>query len=164
MSEPETNTDHPTEPRKLATTELWDQLRNTTTMVVSQDRSVWSIFGIFWAANAVLLVALFRTGEMPTGLVGKSVSGVGMLLSLAWLSIQQRALAYLHRYEDLAERIERELSFDPRFALSGKINTEDWERHLATGPRARTIMRICSLGVFLAWAAVLAILTIVEVL
>ena len=53
---------------------LWSQLANAVALVGKQDQIVWAIFGIFWAANAVLVVALFTTGALPgTGTVSGSL-------------------------------------------------------------------------------------------
>ncbi len=40
---------------------------NAVTLVAKRDHIVWTVFGAFWAANAVLLVALFQNGDFPSG-------------------------------------------------------------------------------------------------
>jgi hypothetical protein len=67
--------------------QLWNQLSNAVALVAKQDQIVWAVFGVFWAANAVLLVALFTTGKLPEQSVGIIVSGVGLALSVVWLAI-----------------------------------------------------------------------------
>ena len=50
--------------------EKWTQLTNALNLRSSQDQVLWSIFGAFWGANAILLVALFTTGKLPEETVG----------------------------------------------------------------------------------------------
>lgn len=67
---------------------------NAVTLVAKQDHIVWTVFGAFWAANAVLLVALFQSGDLPKRPVGLIVSRVGFALSPVWLLIRHRAQAW----------------------------------------------------------------------
>lgn len=41
--------------------ELWQQLGHAVSLDTSENQVVWTIFGLFWAADAILLVALFTT-------------------------------------------------------------------------------------------------------
>jgi hypothetical protein len=126
--------------------ELWGQLANAINMRSAQDQVLWSIFGTFWAANAILLVALFTTGTMPTSpVVGIVVSIVGAVLSSAWYAMQARALGHLMRYEELIKRIENKLNFDPEYAISAEINRQAYDQYLGKGPRARKLMKACSI-------------------
>lgn len=43
-------------PRTPSQDDLWNQLGNAVAFVVKQDQIAWAIFGVFWAADAVLLV------------------------------------------------------------------------------------------------------------
>jgi hypothetical protein len=59
---------------------------------------LWAIVGIFWAANAILLVALFQGGQPPSSrYVGPVLSAVGFLFSAAWFGLQRRALSHIAR-------------------------------------------------------------------
>jgi hypothetical protein len=93
-------------------------------MAAKQDQIVWTIFGIFWAANAVLLVALFATGAAPQASVGAVVvSAVGAGLSGLWIVVQHRAIGWLTYYERIILRLEEEyLRLPPDLALSAYLN------------------------------------------
>ncbi len=135
----------PTARRDLTEQEMWDQLTRARDLCSSEDQVVWSIFGTFWAANAILMVALFTTGSFPSPAVGMTISSVGALLSRIWHKIQRRALGHLRRYEELAHRLEDRLSFDTKYATSGNLNTEDYDEFVAgERPPARTLMLACS--------------------
>ncbi len=84
---------------------LWNQLSNAVALVAKQDQIVWTVFGAFWAANALLLVALFTTGKLPDQSVGVIVSSVGLTLSLVWLAIEHRAMAWLKFYEGILREL-----------------------------------------------------------
>jgi len=139
----------------LKRNELWSQLSNAINMRSAQDQVLWSIFGTFWAANAILLVALFTTGTMPQdSSVGIVVSSVGTFLSLIWYAIQARALGHLMRHEELIKRIEKELQFDPNYAISADINPTS-DKILGKVPkllRARILMNISSIIGAAIWA------------
>jgi hypothetical protein len=107
---------------------------------------LWSIFGTFWAANAILLVALFTTGKLPEDAnVGLVVSTVGVLISLAWGTIQRRALGHVKRHEALMSKLEERLALDRDFAVSTDINQRDYQKFVGNGIRARQVMLACSL-------------------
>jgi hypothetical protein len=78
-------------------------------MAAKEDQIIWTIFGVFWAANAVLLVALFTEEGIPTDLVCVIVSFVGVLFSVIWCLIQQRAINWLKYFEKLIYNIEEKL-------------------------------------------------------
>ena len=144
--------------------ELWSQLGNAINLRSSQDQVLWSIFGAFWAANAILLVALFTTGDLPSNpAVGLIVAGVGVSLSLIWHGIQNRALGHVKRHEELMKTLEEALDIDPRFAVSPEINRSNYDLFLRRGPSARTLMALCSLGGAVLWTLVL-IFFVVKVL
>ena len=131
--------------------ELFQQLNNALSMCANEDQIIWSVFGTFWAANAILLVALFSTGKLPESpFVGPAVSAVGALLSLVWHLIQRRALGHLERFEDLVQRLEEQLAIKPYLALSARINADACRRFLKW-PRARPLMQACSFVSTLSW-------------
>lgn len=78
------------------------------TLVAKQDQIVWAAFGVFWAANAVLLVALFTSGDLPKQTVGLIVSVVGIALSLVWLAIEHQAVAWLKFYGTIVWELEQQ--------------------------------------------------------
>lgn len=133
--------------------ELLQQLGNAIHLRSAQDQVLWSIFGVFWAANAILLVALFPQGHFPTYPIGFIISVVGMLFSLVWYKIQGRALGHIDRHENLMEILEKklvELDMPQEYAVSAKIN-KDNKCSFKSIP-ARKLMPICSQVVAILWA------------
>jgi hypothetical protein len=153
--------------RQLTQRELWDQLSNAASLRSSEDQVLWTISGIFWAANAVLLVALFQGGKLPESNVPPLVvSAVGMTLSAIQYFLQGRALGHIQRYEQLMTRLECALGFAPEYAVSADLNTEDADRYLGgrrgnvrfkvrrgTLVSVRRLMQWTSVVGALAWAA-----------
>ena len=137
---------------QLSTDALWRQLDNAIRMRSAQDQVLWSIFGVFWAANAILLVALFSDGIYPRYVVGTVISGVGFMMSLVWHLIQRRALGHVMRHEALIETIEIQLKIPTEFANSGKVNYKDYQYFLGHGVPARKIMPSCSFLTMILWA------------
>jgi hypothetical protein len=120
----------------------WEQLANAVQLVAKQDQVTWTIFGVFWPANALLLVALFTTGALPAPVIGIVVSVVGLILSIVWTLIQYRAIAHLEFYEALIHRIEEKyLQIPPDVSLSGRINTSLFSNKTKGTIRLRPIMR-----------------------
>ena len=125
----------------LERSEMWIQLTNAINLRSSQDQVLWSIFGTFWAANAILLVALFTTGDLPTNrIVGIIVATFGTVLSIVWHIIQTRALGHLMRHEELMRKLEAKLDFDPDYAVSAEVNRKSYDQYLSKRPKARTVM------------------------
>lgn len=117
--------------------DLWNQLGNAVTLIAKQDQIVWAVFGVFWAANAVLLVALFTSGDFPKRPVGLIVSIVGIALSLVWLVIEHRALAWLKYYEGIMKKLEKNHLLVPdSVAFTGYPKT-------VRGMRVRPLMLVC---------------------
>lgn len=124
---------------------LWSQLNNAVILVAKQDQIVWAVFGVFWAANAVLLGALFTNGDFPERLVGLIVSIAGFALSLIWLAIENRALAWLKYYEAIVKKLEQNYLHIPScVAFTGHPET-------VRGIRVRPIMQICPLVCTVLW-------------
>lgn len=94
------NEDTPSESR------LRSQLNNAVMLIAKQDQIVWVVFGVFWAANAVLLNTLFNSGNFPKWPIGLIVSIVGCVFSLVWLTIEYRAIAWLSYYELIMKELE----------------------------------------------------------
>ena len=124
-------------------------------MCAAEDQIIWTIFGTFWATNAILLVALFSTGKLPeTPVVGVIVSGVGFALSGVWHLIQKRALVHLERFEELVQKFETKLRFPPDLALSARVNKAAYKK-LEKGIRARDLIQACSLASTFLWGGAL---------
>jgi hypothetical protein len=106
--------------------ELWKQLRNAVVARSSEDQVTWSIFGIFWAANALLLLALFTASDyLGAGRVVSIVSVVGIFTSLVGLLLVHRALGYIGEYERVISDVE-DILFEkyPNFRLTLKPKTK----------------------------------------
>jgi hypothetical protein len=126
---------------------MWGQLANAIAMRSSEDQVLWIIFGTFWAANLILLVAIFQTGDIPSNsLIGLLVAFIGILLSRVWHVIQNRALGHVERHEELMKRLESNLILESesRFAVSARINVADYDKYLPKGSSARKLMPQCS--------------------
>jgi len=124
--------------------EKWQQLENAIKLRSAQDQVLWSIFGVFWAANAILLVALFPEGHCPTHYVGLIISLVGLFLAIVWYKIQNRALGHIYKYEGLMKELEELLEIPALYRVSGGITQK--------GIRARKLMPICSQVMMILWA------------
>ncbi len=122
--------------------DLWNQLGNAVTFDNSENQVVWTIFGLFWAADAILLVAIFTTGDIPKPAVGMLVSIAGTALSVVWYIIQKRAIAYLGFYDSLVEQLESQLQVQPELAASGNLNPT-FKSSLKGSIGIRPLMRWC---------------------
>lgn len=144
--------EHP-EPTEPTDGELWNQLGHAVSLDTSENQVVWTIFGLFWAADAIILVALFTTGDVPKPAVGAIVSAVGVVLSAVWYLIQKRAIGYLEFYDGTVERLERRLRIPPDLTVSGNINARHYQLSLRGSVRIRGLMNACA-GISAAlWAA-----------
>jgi hypothetical protein len=131
---------------------LRSQLANAVAMSAKEDQIAWTVFGIFWAANVLLVGALFVTGKTPERLVGIIIAATGTVLSLIWALMQSRALRFLAFYEEVQRSLERRLLGDEsKFALSPKLNKKAFDDAPGTGARARLIMIWSSIGTAIAW-------------
>jgi len=129
--------------------ELQQQLDRALSASLSSDSTTWTVFSIFWAANAVLLDALHDGWEHPHSGYAATICLVGTLGSVVWWAIQFRALAYQGAYEDIVARLERYL-YNNDYCAEIVLSTEqNWHsaRKLRTTLRARPLMN--GSGVFL---------------
>lgn len=75
------------------------------------DQIAWVIFGTFWAANALLIGALFQTTDpyfIPLKWI--VITFFGTVLSIIWYIVEDRAINFLKFYEDTADDLEKELT------------------------------------------------------
>jgi hypothetical protein len=136
--------------------DLWNQLGNAVSMAAKEDQIVWTIFGIFWAANAVLLVALFTTGTIPNPFVGIVVSTVGTILSWVWFFVQRRAIGWLAYYERIIQKLEeKHLNIPREIALSGYLNEKTFNETVGQGVRVRPLMIGSGIVIAIQWMAAL---------
>jgi hypothetical protein len=138
-------------------TRLLPQLSNAISLRSGQDQVLWSIFGAFWATNAILLIALFTPASIEAGdLVGVVIPITGIFVSFVWATIQNRALGHLDRYERLILRLEQELKFTPAHAVSAGLNSQEYNKSgLNDGLHARQLMSLCSRIAEIFWFLVL---------
>jgi hypothetical protein len=139
---------------------LGNQLGNVVSMVAKEDQIIWAIFGVFWAANALLLVALFNTGEIPDDKVILVVSIVGTLLSIIWFIIQRRAINWLRYYEILMGKLEKKLKIPNKLAMSPNKNELLFCKIVGKGIRVRMIMVWSGILSSVAWFSVFIIVLI----
>ena len=137
--------------------DYFSQLANATNLRSSQDREQWRVFQIFWAANAILIVALFSQGEFPKNSIGAIISIFGAVMSWVWFMIHRRVAGHVKRYEVLIERLERKLKIPPRYSVSTELNKKDRRLYLNIKPSARTVMAFCSIMVPIIWSLVIII-------
>lgn len=132
---------------------LWAQLQHVIDYDNNTNDVIWTLFGIFFTANSVLLVALFQSGDFPRPLAGTIISLAGALMSLVWTLFHRRVLAHKERFEALTKRIEAELNIPPKYCTTRGTNIEDWEKYMGgKGPGARPLLLASSLGSFALWA------------
>ncbi len=134
---------------------LNDQLNRVVGVRSSEDSITWNIFGIFWAANAILLVALFSNGGIARLPVGIIVCCVGSVMALSAYLLQDRGLRFIEYYEATIENLERELKIEPKFAISGRVNETGYKEHFRCSVRARTVMRRMDVAALAGWFAFL---------
>jgi len=126
-------------------------------MAVKEDQIVWAIFGVFWAANAVLLVALFTNGALSIPSVGILISASGATLSSVWFLIQRRAILWLGYFERIIREIEElHLRIPDTVALSAKLNKATFNETVGSRMRVRPLMTGSGFVVALLWIAALA--------
>ena len=91
---------------------LKKQLNFANNLKIHENTLNWSIFGIFLAANVLLVVTLFQNYNYPLKMV---FTIVGLFLSLIWIVIQIRALEFRTFYDELVFRLEEELKIPEEF-------------------------------------------------
>lgn len=143
---------HQGQNRKPKSFNPYSQLANAVQLTAEQDQIVWTVFGVFWAANAVLLITLFTEGKLPVRNVGIIVSAVGVVLSAIWAIIQLRALAHLRFYDSVIHRIEEKyIDIPQEVALSERINEDLSTRAMEGTVRVRPILKGSGIVVTVFW-------------
>lgn len=144
----------------ISAEQLWTQLGHVLDLRSNEDSVLWTAFGFFGATNAILLVALFANGDLPSNpVVACVVASVGVLASLIWHVVQERALGHIERHEALIERLEAALRVPAGFSVSARRNVDDYNRYVRSRSRlsARAVMVGSSAGAVLLWIAVLLV-------
>lgn len=136
-------------------TDLNSQLSNVINSRSSQDQVLWTIFGAFAAVNAILLVALFQDGGLPSKLfTGMTISFVGLFISTFWYIMQRRALSHILFLEAVREKIELSLNIMPEHFISPNLNKKLSDRFLYKKPKARNSFRVFSRIMILFWIVI----------
>jgi hypothetical protein len=141
---------HPimSEETKPAEERRWKQLEHAVTLAAKQDQIVWAVFGVFCAAEAILLAGLFQNGVAPTGWGGPIMSTAGVAISVVWYLIQQRAQGWLDFYERVIIKLEDTLPVPVRLTVS----KEDRQTEVK-GESVRKLMVWCPRVCGLLWLA-----------
>lgn len=138
--------------------ELSEQLSRVVELRSSQDQVLWSIFGFFGATNAVLLSAMFASGDFPRSLwIQGVVVFAGLGVSITWHFIQVRALGHIRRHEALMAALERALKVPTDLAISDQINHHLVQTHVGKGVQARVLIAGFGWGAVSLWLVVGAI-------
>jgi fatty acid desaturase len=135
---------------------LWHQLDYGTQRVTSEDRVIWTIFSIFFAANAVLLRSVFTGTETAPWTPAMVVGGFGFAMSLVWFFVQRRAFGHLRAWETIVRKLEDRLGIPADVAFSHSVNQQ--YRDALPCPRARCIMCLTPLVLALLWLVLMFIL------
>lgn len=134
--------------RRPSTERLENQLQVVSSARVGENQVTWTIFGIFWATQVLLVGVLFQGSQFPPDAVPAfSVSVLGVVMSVAWALTQHRSLHHLQRHEDLIKAIEAELVRRGDLLAGHQLTM----RSLYKGPRARTVMRVCCWAAAAVW-------------
>lgn len=142
----------------------WARLGNAVNVHNKQDQIYWTVFGIFWPTNAILLMALFPNGDLPRARwLAFVVSLVGFTTCCVWDKVQVRVLGHMERIERTIDRAEarrgvflEERLYPPR----EYVDSLPPEQRIRGSP-VRELMPLCTGGGIVFWL-VLAIVSIVH--
>jgi hypothetical protein len=124
------------------------QLLAATELMAASQRMAWQLFGAFCVTNALLLIALFASGEIPVPLVGVVVSGAGLVLSaVSWLLVRQAA-DLTHTYAALIGRIEQRLQVRNGLGVGGAATEAGIGGLIAAGALGAGILWLIALALF----------------
>ena len=88
----------------------FEQLKIANDLKTHEDQLYWSVFSMFWAANALLLVAIFQNTNPPfTSIKWLVIPFFGISISIIWYRISFRIMGYQEFYENLVARLEEEI-------------------------------------------------------
>jgi hypothetical protein len=139
---------------------MFRQLDNVVKLASKEDRIIWTIFSIFWAAEALLIVAIFNDHGISNELVFLTVSFVGLLISLVWFLVQRRSIKWLEYYEELIRLIEIEIEIPKEFSISPLINVKLFHDKVDKGIHVRDVMYCSGLLCFIAWSGLFLVFLI----
>ena len=115
------------------------------------DSGYWTVFGTFWATNAILLVALFDQGKPPRSpFISWVVCGTGCAASAVWAIIQGGALYHRCKLENSLRKLESSIIPDDDLRITSHLGV----------PWARILMVACSILAFTGWLYLLCALLV----
>jgi len=112
--------DEPPSPNeKLSTIDSYKIAADASMKKINES---WLIFSIFWAATALLLVALFQSTDSHfVAIKWIVIPMAGLILSITWSLIQYRVLGWVEFYEKIVNYSEDELNPLPKYRI-GETN------------------------------------------
>jgi hypothetical protein len=117
------------------------------------DSGYWTVFGTFWATNAILLVALFDQGKLPrNSFISWVVCGAGCAASAVWAITQGGALYHQRRLENSLRKLESSIIPDDDLRVTSHLGV----------PWARILMVVCSIIAFAGWLYLLYALLVLR--
>ena len=115
-------------------------------MKMHYDNLFWMVFSAFWAANAILLIALFQSNDcFLTQIKWTIVPLFGVILSIIWYIIVKRIFSYQRFYDKLIVNLENELKIDNDFRTNPE-NKEFYPRYFTGGSIKPIMQNIPSFG------------------
>jgi hypothetical protein len=124
-----------------ATERLEHQLQLASSARAGESQVAWTIFAVFWAAQVLLVGAVFQGDQFPPNVAPTfGLAFLGAIMSIAWGITQHRSLLHLERHEHLIDLLESELVQRGEMLPEHRLTMAS----LHKGPRARTVMRVCA--------------------
>ncbi len=137
-------------PKKNNDGMLLEQWKIANNLKMHEDHLLWFISSIFWAANALLLVALFQTSSQFFTLMKWIIIPLfGLGLSIFWYLVGAHVLGYTFFYENLVGRIEEILISDLEFR-TGWDNKKHYHKYI-TGMRLKPKMKYIPVIGIIGW-------------
>ncbi len=89
---------------------MWtpEQLQNVTSLRTDEHNTWVTFFSTCLATTALLLIAIFNSGDLPTKNVGIIICSFGCFTSLIFFLVQNRALISMKTWERAIDQIEKE--------------------------------------------------------
>lgn len=126
--------------------ELFAQLGNIINLHNDEHQTWLRMFFTSLTTNALLFIALFRTGDFPCNpFVARFIAFLGCLFTMMFSRVQNRALEYMNVYEKLAKKIENELKLG-EYSYTFKL-----KEAVSSTPSARRYMKAFNYFIIGVW-------------
>ena len=133
---------------------IFDQLKNLHNERTEVGHECWFIFSIFCAANAVLLDALFQSGDHHfLWIKWIAIPIAGLILSITWFILQLRINNVMRFYEDMVNKLEGK--FFSEDYQSGRKNPSSKNFNKYKGFGAKPLMEVIPLLGIVTWGIML---------